>query len=204
MITNSKNKAMTHPLILAFGSTYEKDFPLILIVGREPNNETVSDKSFGYYDFRMFPRCAFWNLSFKLFGSFNGLTTTEIKQEFVSRNTSPIIFTDASSKGVLNKVTSKHKVRNSLTEEDFNNQVDSIFANEKLAIRIKLIILSGLSSNIYQDFKVRLNHEALKRQIPTKEILFLFGTNYPKIEKELSDNEIDLMKSVFENYMTVD
>lgn len=191
---------MTHPLLLSFGQTYEKDFPVILVVGREPNNETISDKSFGFYDFTKFPNCAFWNLAFKLVGSYNSLTTTQIKQKFIAHNCSPIIFTDASSKGILNKVAAKNEVRNSLKKEDFNAQVDAIFADEKLTKRVKLIILSGLSSNVYNDFKERLNQQATNRQILTKEISFLFGNNYPKIEKEMSDKEIKIIKSVFELY----
>ena len=103
---------MTHPAILAYGQTTQNEFPLIMIIGREPNNSSMSDSSMGEYKFEDFPNCAFWNLSFGLFGSYNSKTTFQIKQAFQNAKASPIIFTDASPKGIPNhccpvKITNK-------------------------------------------------------------------------------------------------
>src|SRR3989344_6253420 len=40
----------THHLILYYGNTLSKDSPLILIVGREPNNTVPFDNKVGTYD----------------------------------------------------------------------------------------------------------------------------------------------------------
>jgi hypothetical protein len=52
-------QTMTHPAILTFGQTAQKKFPLIMIVGREPNNSTMSDSTIGNYNFDDYTKCAF-------------------------------------------------------------------------------------------------------------------------------------------------
>ena len=53
-LTTTILQIMTHPLFLAFGQTTEKDFPIVLVVGREPNNNSISDKTVGQYDFNKY------------------------------------------------------------------------------------------------------------------------------------------------------
>lgn len=193
---------MYHPLMLAFGKTYTGNFPLILVVGREPNNGTISDNSPGFYVFETKEqrRCAFWNTSFKLFGEFNGLATREMKQKFFEVGSSPIVFTDASAQGIPNKVTTKETTRRQLIKEDFYDQVDAIFANEDILKRVKLIFLSGLTSPVYNDFKQKINQRALISNIPIKEISFLIGYNYKKIMTEITQSEINILQNVFLSY----
>ncbi len=193
---------MYQHLMLAFGETYTGNFPLILVVGREPSNETISDNSPGFYVFetKEHRRCAFWNTSFKLLGEFNGLTTREMKQKFLEVGSSPIVFTDASAQGIPNKVTTKETIRHQLVKENFYDQVDTIFANEDILKRVKLIFLSGLSSPVYNDFKQKINQRALMSNIPIKEISFLIGYNYKKIMTEISQSEINILQNVYLSY----
>lgn len=191
---------MTHSAILAFRQTEKKEFPLILVVGREPNNDSVSDKKVGTYDFTEFPNCAFWNIAFKLVGAYNGLTTVQIKQLFLQQNASSVIFTDASPKAIVNKVKNKNAIRLTLTDEEVIEHVDAIFANEGLLKRVKLVLFSGLEDTKYTKFKTLFNQQASQSQIPTKEIAFLIGNNYPKIEKQIGDKEIVLFKQIFNSF----
>ena len=193
---------MTHSLILAYGETYIKEFPLILIVGREPNNATISDNSLGHFDFQQFPRCSFWNMAFKLIGSYNGLSTKEIKKLFAKTKSTPVIFSDAAAKGISSMIIDKNIIRDSMTKLDFDNQVEAIFFNHALIKRVKLIITSGLSKNLYVDFKQALHKEAKAKQIPVIDISFLYGTNYPRIQGEIGNNEAAIIKEVFETYQT--
>ena len=68
-LTTTILQIMTHPLFLTFGQTTEKDFPIVLVVGREPNNNSISDKTVGQYDFIKYSKCAFWNIAFKVLGA---------------------------------------------------------------------------------------------------------------------------------------
>lgn len=193
-------QAITHPLFLTFGQTTEKDFPIVLIVGREPNNNSVSDKTVGQYDFIKYSNCAFWNIAFKVFSAYNGLTTPQVKQLFIQQNASPVVFTDASPKGIQNKVKDKNAIRSTLTDEEISKHVEAIFANDKLMKRVKLVLFSGLEDAKYNKFKTLFNEQAAKRQMPIKEVSFFIGNNYSKIEKQISDKEILLLKQIFNSF----
>lgn len=192
-------QTMTHPAILTFGQTTQKKFPLIMIVGREPNNSTMSDSTIGNYDFKKYSNCAFWNIAFSLFGHCNSKNTNEIKQTFKNSNCSPIIFTDASPKGIPNIETNKRQFRNTLTHQDFDHQIEVIF-NNPLITRVKLIFLSGLTDTNFLYFREQFIKKALSLSIPTTEIAFLFGNNLPKIKTQITDREITIIKNVFQKY----
>lgn len=190
----------THPLILGYGTTFSDTFPLILIVGREPNNGTISDFTLGSYDFKKFPRCAFWNIGFKLFGHYNELSTPQLKAKFLNYNSSPIIFTDASANGIFNKVNNKQKIRETFRKDDLTNQVNKIFSHDNILKRVKLILISGLSSSVYNDFKIELEKKSHEKGIPTKEISFLFGNNYPKILEEMTELEGKVLTETYNHF----
>lgn len=191
---------LTHPLFLEFGETSKKDFPIVLVVGREPNNHSVSGKTVGQYDFLKYSTCAFWNIAFKVFGAYNGLTTPQVKQFLIKQNASPIVFTDASPKAIPNKVKDKNAIRETLTDEEINEHVNAIFANEKIMKRVKLVLFSGLEDAKYKRFKSLFNDQAAKRQMPIKEVSFFIGNNYSKIENQISDKEIVILKQVFNSF----
>ncbi len=88
------------------------NFPLVLIVGREPNNTTESDGSIGNIPFEEKgidaitgkkynnQKCAFWNIAFGLLGS-----TKEIKKMISEKLFCPIVFTRVSE--ILRKYSCK-------------------------------------------------------------------------------------------------
>lgn len=195
---------MTHSAILTYGQTVQKEFPLIMIIGREPNNSTMSDSTLGEYKFEDFPNCAFWNLSFSLLASYNSTTTFEVKQAFQKVKTSPIIFTDASPRGIPNKEVNKKQFRKLLTQKEFQHQVDTIFSNAKLISRVKLIFLSGLEDISFSYFTNQLSNKALQHSIHTKKIPFLFGNNVPQIKAQMTDKEIRILQSVFQEFIKAD
>ena len=53
-----------YPIILYFDETATASFPLILVIGREPNSDQAIENTIGQYDFCNAPRCAFWNTSY--------------------------------------------------------------------------------------------------------------------------------------------
>lgn len=193
-------QTMTHPAILTFGQTAEQKFPLIMFIGREPNNSTMSDSTVGNYNFNDFPNCAFWNIAFGLVGTCTSKNTYEIKQVFKTSNSSPIIFTDASPKGIPSKETNKRQFRNTLTHQDFDHQIEVIFKSPLIS-RVKLIFLCGLTENNFLYFQEHFIKKALTHKIPTSKIPFLFGNNVPKIKAQITENEIDIIKNVFQKYL---
>ena len=64
-----------------------------------------------------------------------------MKQLLIKQNSSPIVFTDASLKAILNNVKDKNAIRVTLTDEEINEHVAAIFANEKLMKRVNLVLL---------------------------------------------------------------
>jgi hypothetical protein len=191
----------THPLLLAFGKTYEHTFPLILVIGREPNETTSSDKSLGSYDFREFPRCAFWNTAFHVFGKFNARKTSALKLEFIRKEASPIVFTDALAFGIKNQVADKNSLRKGMKEEDFNQQAEDIFSHLEVIGRTKLILLSGLSDEcLYGTFKKTIAKKAGALHIRVKEVPFFYPTNSKAIYEQLSADEAPVLQEVYEGF----
>lgn len=194
---------MTHSAILAFGQTENKEFPLILVVGREPNNvssshiDGVTTYEFVTKDQR---QCAFWNTSFSLIGLPNGLRSSKMKELFIANNSSPILFTDASPKGIKNSVSNKNAIRETVTKDEIEEHVNAIFANEKFISRIKLVLFSGLDDGKYQIFKDLFKVKSSYKNIPIREISFLIGYNSKKIQSQIDYNDIKLFKQIFEQF----
>jgi len=193
-----------HPLILHYSQTTQHDFPLILVVGREPNNDSISDKKLGCYDFDapQNRRCAFWNVAFSILGKFNGVSTKQIKQELLRRGASPIIFTDAFPNGIKNSVLNKRLIRKS-QEKDLLEQVSDIFSHKEIIERTKLILLSGLHDEIFCPFKT-LVLEKVKAESHGIEVCcvpFFYPTNTPKITDALNQKAKILLTEGYSSFM---
>jgi hypothetical protein len=130
----------------------------------------------------------FWNIAFSLVGTYNSKNTNEIKQIFRTSKCSPIIFTDASPKGIPSRESNKRQFRNTLTHQDFDHQIEVIFNNPLIA-RVRLIFLSGLTDTNFLYFREQFIKKALSFSIPTSEIPFLFGNNLPKIKTQISEKK---------------
>lgn len=188
-----------HPLILAHSQTYDRKFPLILVVGREPNNSSVSNGEIGLYDFVKHSRCAFWNVAFSIFGKINGLQCKETKNEFLRRKASPILFTDAIPQGIENTVSKKHDLRNAHLKST-TEHVDAIFKHNDVINRVSLVLLTGLNDPMYYEFKKEIEKRLLEFEIPVKEVPFFYPTNTPKILDCLTVGDRQLFQRVYKNY----
>lgn len=192
----------SHPALLSYKETINENFPMILIIGREPNKQTKSDNTVGVFDFDSFKNCGFWNSSFNLLATYNSKDTYQIKKIFRQYNSSPIIFGDASPKGIPNEIKNKSALRKKLTNEDFDHQLEVIFDNKKILSRVRLILLSGLHESAFSYFNNQITIKAKELNIPTKQISFLYGSNLPIIKTELTEKEVNIFKSVFEDFVT--
>lgn len=192
---------MEHPLISGYGKTFETDFPLILVVGREPNTELSCNKSLGNFDFIKWPRCAFWNTAFSILGRSNNITISEVKKLFKEFDSSPLVFTDALPFGIKNHISNKFEVRKNVNEDVFLNQVEDIFHRQEIIQRTSLILLSGLQNRLYKPFKLALKEKAAQDLIRVAELPFFYPTNTPKIVKQLGERDIEILKDVFKKYL---
>lgn len=198
-------KEEPHPSILAYGQTIHKTFPLIMFIGREPNNATMSNGAIHTYDFNdsKNKKCGFWNMAFNLYGHYNQKSTYEIKEMFRLKCSSPIIFSDASPKGLPNEKrrSMKQQFRQTLTIQDFDHQLNSILDKPQILDRVKLIYLSGLEDGCFGYFKSEFIKQISKSKIIVKEIKFLFGNNIPVIKNQISDIEVKVFKEVFDQHI---
>lgn len=191
---------MTHPLILAFRQTYNHKFPLVLVIGREPNHDSISDGSLGHYDFTAYQKCSFWNVAFSVLGKFNAITTKKIKHEFLRREASPIVFADAFPMGIKNFIVDKHSIRK-MQLEDLVNQANAIFLHKNIIERTSLIIFSGLSHTIYDQFKALISTKSEKYNIRTINAPFFYPTNTPAILKSFQKEDIELLNKIYEIFI---
>lgn len=206
---------MAHPIMLGYEQTFEKKFPLIMIVGREPNTETMSktDGSLGGLPFTEKgidingkpynnQRCSFWNIPFGLFARYNHLNISEIKTLFIQKQSCPLIFTDASPIAIENSVISKYPIRKDI---DISNQVDMIFSKQEIMHRVQLVIFSGLQSPVFNTFKTLFKERSNKYTIHINdEMPFFYGTNSKKIKEVIEQKDtdiIDIFNSVYKEFI---
>lgn len=144
-----------HPLVSLYGDTVNRQFPLIVVIGREPNDPGKEiGHNIGHYccltknDNNCTIHChetrrrnvPFWNLSYSLFAETVGKTGMELKQSCVRRNSSPIAYTDISP-----KTTTKDGKRIRCETGEYLNHLKEISLSEIFCRnRVKLVVFSGL------------------------------------------------------------
>lgn len=208
-----------HPVMLRYVNTHLYNFPLVLIVGREPNNDPDSEstdepgglpfneegpdkKSKEYYNFK---RCAFWNTAFGKFAKANGTHTQQIKKDFEDREACPIIFTDASPIGIRNEKVNKWREREKIGELKFKEQIEKIFKQKDLLSRVKLVIFSGLDRTVYDDFKETF--EIYKKDHGydfkiNKNVPFFYGNNSGYIDTAI-ENDQEIFKEIYNEFINL-
>ena len=196
----------SHPILLTFGRTTQLAFPLILILGREPNTAKKTTNQIGSYDFREYPRCGFWNTSYGMVARLLNIPTRELKRWCVEKESSPIIYADAFPTGIENAVVNKWNIRNNLSRESAIGHIESIFSYQQILSRVALVILSGLESTSFRAFVQKIEAESLVRKIPCIQMPFFYGTNTQKIQnaldKDARDKIIEVMSRFKKNLKT--
>ncbi|NCC36255.1 MAG: hypothetical protein EOM24_30230, partial [Chloroflexia bacterium] len=124
----------SHPTLSVFGTTVLSTFPLILVVGREPNNNLPIAPGIGPYDFRLAPRCGFWNISYSAVARTLDMSTRQLKALCVERCGSPIVYADALPISLPDHVTNKDKYRRKVIEDRprLEAHIRAIFGHHEL------------------------------------------------------------------------
>jgi hypothetical protein len=192
---NSSN----HPALIFYGSTRDPRhrFPLILVVGREPNHSAPVEMVAGPYDFdgltpqdrKAARNCGFWNMAYRIAGRMHDMgdpsrSASWLKDHCRQRRCSPIIIADAIPQGQLNAVGDKSIVRQQMRER-LDAHARGIFAlDPAVTKRVGLVLLSGLDGTVFEPSAQAIRDEAGRRQIPCQAIPFLSPMNGRQFFKE--------------------
>lgn len=177
-----------HPTLSVFGTTASAPFPLILVIGREPNTALPTVPGIGAYDFRWAPRCGFWNTSYGAIARVVGMPTWQIKTLCAQQNASPIVYADTLPIGLPNHVGNKdtYRARLILNQPDLiKDHIHAIFAHDDLTARVHLILASGLYPPTFNAPIALLRQAAGRHRIPIIDVPFFYGTNTQGIQAKL-------------------
>jgi len=187
----------SHDLIISYKSTENHKFPLILVVGREPNSDEPFSKNSGSFDFDTSPRCAFWNISYSSIEGVCGLDKGTLKKLSRDADASPIAFTDASPIPINNSNAEKNSLRSAIIESDIDTHVQNLANLDHILSRTKLVLLSGhregsLSAIARRNFAYassRLEDMFDGLGIPHVSVPLMYGNNKSNIVEVVEKNE---------------
>lgn len=191
-----------HPCLILYGATDQRSFPLVLMVGREPNESIPASTASGPYDFDGSPRCAFWNVSYGFAGHLSQppLKTAELKRLCRATGASPLVYADALPISIKNAVRDKGSYRGLVPIDEIERHVRAVFSHEGIIDRVKLVLLSGLgpafapSVNAYR-------RECEARQIRCEAVPFFYPTNTPRIRDSLGEDATAELRRVMSHFV---
>ena len=201
----------SHDLFLKFECTTEsqfEDLPLILVVGREPNNPNPFNDQIGDYPLKAMEyqpgkkkrTVAFWDQSYGTVGKTAGLDCAGLKTLAREKHVSPIVFTDVMPTPAEYKPGSRvpRETREATDENEIGKHHQAIFAKDDIIKRVKLVILAGHRHGSFSARERKLLGKAsdsFKSHCDSRGILFvetksMFGNNQPwNLEKIKASND---------------
>jgi hypothetical protein len=191
-----------HPLIQTYATTLGQSFPLILVIGREPNTDLPITTNHGLYDFDRYPRCGFWNVAYSVVGRSYGLNATQVKQHFRERRASPVVFADALPIGIRQAVQNKWKDRGLLSPTAIQTHVQTVFAFEPVVSRTQIVIMSGLAAGTFAPAVEQIKEICNQHNIFYCCLPFFFGSNMPRIRAELTQDIQGKLNEVLVEFLT--
>jgi len=186
-----------HPILCLFGASAGATFPLILVIGREPNADKPVTNFLGPYDFRLAPRCGFWNTAYGVAARILGVSTLALKQRCVQQDGSPIVFADALPQGILNHVGGKDVRRATIPPNDVLRHIDNLFSHKPIMDRVGLVIVSGLGDSTFAIARQAIERQCSERNLPLARVAFFYPTNTTKILGQLSADQREIIGQAF-------
>jgi len=197
---------------LVFGETEKETHPLIVIVGREPNNNMDRSISIGTYadqalegEGKWPSRVQFWNNSYGLIGRYAGLSAASMKHEGVSRKSSPIAFTDASPISLDGSVTpyQKRKIREEISQEVLDSHIDDVFSHTEMWQRTRLVIIAGVKGCGLDKAVEPLESACERFNIPSCHVHSLSSMRHTQDSRvEQLSEHASVIESVLEEYLS--
>ena len=194
-----------HPIISLYRNTREGSFPLILIIGREPNDDMEMRYEVGEYNFDKKP-VPFWNLPYALLGAMINKTRKEFQDICREKQSSPIAFADISPRPIRSGANDKQTIRKTFTTKDYLDHL-RIIASKTVFKRVKLIVFSGLD---YPNWAIKRFGDAVKEVSSEwcEDGLTIFHARFftwrYKKEVEISMQAVissDITKAILENWL---
>ncbi len=177
--------------------TLASNLPLILVVGREPNNDGFFNDKFGTYNFDNAANCAFWNISHGVVAKIGGLDTATFKDACRKAGQSPVAFTDILPIAIPNDAANKAELRDEVEYPTIDKHIDNIIQLEPIIRRTKAVLLSGQRfgsvsgkgrDNMERGVR-KLEQHLEDKDIPYLSVPFMYGTNQAKILELVKANK---------------
>jgi hypothetical protein len=180
-----------HPMIYLLGDTEQHSFPLILTIGREPNQDLELDNSIGYLNTAEFSAqrggvfvTAYTQIAKQFIG--DNTLVSRFKGHCLAANASPILFANAYPKAIKNDLVNKAQLRAKLTAEEIRQHISNLF-NCALAKRYTLVIQHGVdnsaASQVAQQTIKQYCHELGIDYITSA---YFYNGNSDQIQRDLS------------------
>ena len=188
-------------ILLGYGDTFSRTFPLILVIGREPNTNKQIVNCLGAYDFLKSPGCGFWNTSFGMVARIAGMRTWQVKKKCKEVSASPILYADSLPKGILTTTKNKQLQRNNISTEEIQKHLAILFSFEAIKQRVRIIITSGLYSPTFDYAKEEIKRHGQEHGISVCHVPFFYGTNAPKIQLALSEQDKICISNTWQDFV---
>ena len=174
---------MPHPTIVTFGQTQEGEFPLLLVIGREPNCEGEVVNEVGSFTLDLTPNCCFWNRSRAQLARIGGNVAPPIFNALCrERNARPIIYADSLGICIQHGDPERDQRRNIWANNQVNVEahIANIFGHAEIINRVELVILSGLDTYpdtypVFQGAVASIQQKCEAMQIPSQHVGFFGG-----------------------------
>ncbi len=176
-------------ILLGYKDTFSRSFPLILVIGREPNTNKQIVNCLDTYDFREGSGCGFWNTSYGMVARIVELGTRQVKDKCEKLSASPILYADSLPKGILTATKNKQQQRKNITKEEKQIHIANLFAFEAIRQRVRIIITSGLNSSTFDFSKKEIDRHGQALGISVCHVPFFYGTNAKEIQLKLSEQD---------------
>ncbi len=187
---------MAHPLMYLLGNTQERSFPLILVIGREPNyDDNLSEfrsMSGGVWV------TAYTQLAKQYIGS--SATARQLKELCFEKHSSPIVFTNAFPVGIKSSVNNKVELRDKLMSK-IPRHIASIFS-KSIIKRVKLVIQHGAEQTESSLLATQMiKEECLNKGITYCKTPFFYNANSYEIQSILKEQQV-IINDIFSDYET--
>ena len=190
------------PTIACLGFTAERDFPLLLVFGREYNNDGSVANFLGEYSFDESPRSHFWNRTYK-FIERNCEMASKFKMTCITERASPVLFSNVLPKPIPTQLSdaTKKKIRLAIFQEEIGEYIDGIFSLP-IVDRVRLAVLSGVEGESVFGYSTNRIHRACGMRGIDVVSLPYFGSRSlnAKIDDALSKSNRKAMCSVINSF----
>ena len=196
---------MPHPTILTFGETVQRTFPLLLVIGREPNRPLGEEveNTVKHFPLNHDPKCCFWNRSHAQLARIGGNTTAqEFRKLCQISKASPIIYAGSLGICIPNGCRDKDERRWKWVNDPENVifHIGNIFSHPIIK-RVQLAILSGLQAEVFGPVVASMTERFQKSSVLCQPVRF-FGSRLSNhnLDADLSPESIRLLHQIYEQF----